>query len=86
MGCASKLKVIMMEKIWMLLPDIQAMKHMKPICLMGAVARAYSACRVHGHQVKRCLPRLLVVKCCMHELLGIICLNGEAVRLHTALP
>ena len=32
-------------RTWMLLPDIQAMKHMKAMFLTGAVARAYSICR-----------------------------------------
>jgi hypothetical protein len=44
MGCASRLNVMIMLKIWMLLPLIQAMKHMKPMFLMGAVARAKRAC------------------------------------------
>jgi hypothetical protein len=45
MGCARREKVMMMEKIWMLLPDIQAMKHMKAMFFTGAVALANNACR-----------------------------------------
>jgi hypothetical protein len=48
MGVARSEKVMMIEKIWMLLPDIQAMKHMNPMFLMGAVARWYRACMLHG--------------------------------------
>lgn len=48
MGDASKLNVMMMEKIWMLLPDIQAMKHMNAMFLTGPVARAYNICTPTG--------------------------------------
>lgn len=43
-GVARSENVMMMEKIWMLLPDIHAMKHMNAMFLIGAYARAYSAC------------------------------------------
>jgi hypothetical protein len=46
MGLASPLSVMMMLKIWMLLPIIHIMKHMKPTCLNGACAICHSACRI----------------------------------------
>jgi hypothetical protein len=53
MGCARREKVMMMEKIWMLFPDIQAMKHMNAMFLTGAVALANKACG-HAHHVFVC--------------------------------
>eukprot|EP00955_Chlamydomonas_euryale_P107184 365747-Chlamydomonas_euryale.AAC.61 len=44
MGADSRLNVIKMLKICIPFPDIHAMKHMKPICLSGAVAFAKSIC------------------------------------------
>ena len=44
MGADRRLNVIKMLKIWMPLPDIHAMKHMKPTFLTEAVARAKRAC------------------------------------------
>jgi len=49
-GPVRAVTVIMMLKIWMEFPDIHIMKHMKPTCLKGAVARCISACR--GGQVR----------------------------------
>ncbi len=40
MGADSRLNVIKMLKIWIPLPDIHAMKHMKPTLLSWEVALA----------------------------------------------
>jgi hypothetical protein len=44
-GWLRPVMVIMMLKIWMPLPIIHIMKHMKPACMNGSLALASSACR-----------------------------------------
>ena len=48
MGPVSPVRIMMMLKIWMLLPVMYSMKHINPTCLAVPVARLMRACRREG--------------------------------------